>query len=240
MTQPGTPAPTVSTDDEDDTDQPRTGLPSRITDERALAVRGFVTSASELDTRLLEAAFVNAACTEGAEVAELFLLAGYSPDSENSEGVRPLHCAARRGEVQLVRRLLDLGAEPETYTHRKKLAPIHYAAMAQQIEIMRLLVNKGASINSASGYGTPLLIAIRSIPPPSNGSLDTHAPAPAIYEELTALGASVSAADEHNDTLLIDNAPSWPHRKLYRTCSFHTPPGSGESWYTEPMPNCPS
>jgi ankyrin repeat protein len=145
--------------------------------------------------------FVDIACEDGAAVTNLFLDAGYSPDSENSLGLRPLHCAAQRGELELVERLIDLGAEVNVATWDPAFMPIHYAAMRGELEVIQSLVAGGAHVNAPSPRGTAMLIALQTLPADWTTAQGPGS-VPAPYTVLIGIGADPTAADPSGGTLL--------------------------------------
>lgn len=89
---------------------------------------------------------------------------------ELAHGKRPLHGtdlkpeldllvrAARRGDLEEMRRLLAAGADPNA---ADDLPPLHAACYAGQLAAARLLVEHGASLTQLSSYGgTPLTTCI--------------------------------------------------------------------------------
>ena len=179
----------------------RGGAPSDIRDESRLAAAGYVTSKSGLDVRLLEASFVEAACATGGTTTPMFLDAGYSPDSANSAGLTPLHCAAQRGEADNVRVLLARGALVGARTWQHRLTPLHYAAMKKDLTIVDLLVAAGADVDAESALGQPLMLALAKT---ARGSsyYDPETEIPAGFATFMRLEASAKSKDEHGNTPL--------------------------------------
>jgi ankyrin repeat protein len=75
-------------------------------------------------------------------------------ESFDSCGFSPLMSAVREGDIDIVRKLLDLGAmvngsEQATYDE----TPLHVAARFPDKEITRLLVNKGANLSARDYLG---------------------------------------------------------------------------------------
>ena len=76
-------------------------------------------------------------------------------DLPNSAGVT-LWNAAKLGDLEILRTLLEAGADPNQ-PDDKSVMPLCWAAMAGQDEAVRLLINHGAELNGRNGDGaTPL------------------------------------------------------------------------------------
>ena len=58
-----------------------------------------------------------------------------------------LHDAARAGDVEECRRLLDEGYQPGEFDDLG-YTPLHYAARGQHLEVMKLLIDSGADVNA--------------------------------------------------------------------------------------------
>lgn len=65
----------------------------------------------------------------------------------------PLHQAAKGGDEQLVRLLLDRGASTTARVSDKRCTPLHYAAVGGSPAIVKLLVENGADINAQEHNG---------------------------------------------------------------------------------------
>lgn len=76
-------------------------------------------------------------------------------------GMSDVHEAARRNDVEALRRLLD--EDPglvELRDEEVERQPLHVACEAGAIEAARLLLDRGADVsNHAGDYGTPLILA---------------------------------------------------------------------------------
>jgi ankyrin repeat protein len=61
-------------------------------------------------------------------------------------GSTPLHLAAFRGSIEIVRVLLDFGAEIDALERESRSTPLHWAAEAGNTEIVQLLLGRGARL----------------------------------------------------------------------------------------------
>lgn len=92
---------------------------------------------------------------------------GVSPDEANEVGFTSLMAAAERGSQQLVRILLDAGADVNAATSRKVSSARGSTALISAVakghmDIVRLLVEAGANVNAETTWGeSPLYEATR-------------------------------------------------------------------------------
>ncbi|AQT78935.1 hypothetical protein B1R94_06140 [Mycolicibacterium litorale] len=78
----------------------------------------------------------------GIEVGQARLVVASFPEDPNvrdHDGATPLHHAAWSGDVDLIRRLLDAGADPALVDHRHRTTPLGWAEYAYQAEAAELL-----------------------------------------------------------------------------------------------------
>lgn len=140
---------------------------------------------------------LNAARANDTEVARAELAAGTERNGGPSgypDSYTPLQWAARHGNVDLMRLLLEAGADTERRDFNGDRALL-WAASAGQTESIRVLIAAGSPVNSVDDpYGlSPLHLAARS------GYPDAIA-------ALLAAGANVDAIDQSRTTPLAEAA----------------------------------
>eukprot|EP00756_Hemistasia_phaeocysticola_P057848 Hpha_TRINITY_DN34457_c0_g1::TRINITY_DN34457_c0_g1_i1::g.96049::m.96049 len=102
-----------------------------------------------------EAAMVDAACAGDAGVVERILLAGV--DADASVGGEPaLHIAAEEGQLEVVRRLVKLGATVDLADNEGRTA-LHAAARNNRMAVAAYLISNGAEVDRADGNGRTAL-----------------------------------------------------------------------------------
>jgi ankyrin repeat protein len=84
-------------------------------------------------------------------------------EAKTNYGLTPLHCACESGEAELVRLLLDRGADLEAKTCKGDKA-LHFVSMDdKKLSVARLLIRKGAEMEATTSYRvTPLILALLS------------------------------------------------------------------------------
>lgn len=108
----------------------------------------------------------------------------------DNRGVTALHQAASVGDLEIVKLLLNTGADPNALDITSGETTLHPAARKGDAAIIKALIAKGAKVNARNGGGsTPLHYAAQG------GSV------PAI-EALAAAGANMSVGDNRKQTPL--------------------------------------
>ncbi len=87
-------------------------------------------------------------------LADLLLASGADPNaaSTNAMKVSPLHAATSRGDVAMVKKLLEKGAAPDT-RQQSGWTSLHSAASLGNTEIVRLLRARGADVSARTDDG---------------------------------------------------------------------------------------
>jgi len=108
-------------------------------------------------------AFIYKAATGDVAAVQLFLTAGMDPNVRNNQGVTPLIAASGAGRGEVVKLLLDKGADLEAQSpervikkgkkHPRKIikfggTPLMHAVRGGHGDIVRLLLDKGANFNT--------------------------------------------------------------------------------------------
>jgi len=105
----------------------------------------------------------------------------------------PLIKAAENGHIEVVKLLLDKGADVNEYNEGGE-TPLHYATRGGHTEVMKILLDHGANIRAkGTGCGTPLQWAAR------NGQIKAA-------ELLLARGADINQQGTDKRTALMDAA----------------------------------
>lgn len=119
--------------------------------------------------------------------------------AEVEGGMTPLLYAARDGNVDLARTLLDAGADLER-SEGNAITPLLMALINGHVEVAHLLLDRGADVNARDFYGrTPLFAAVeyRNLDMDNNNDPPVHdidrASFLPLIERLLAQGADVNA-----------------------------------------------
>jgi ankyrin repeat protein len=80
--------------------------------------------------------------------------------ARNTMKVAPVHAAAASHRPEIIRMLLDAGADPNA-RQQEDFTPLHEAAASGQLELARLLLERGADVNLRSANGKTALTHAR-------------------------------------------------------------------------------
>src|SRR5580658_9084156 len=81
-----------------------------------------------------------------APATQAILATGFNPNTRDDFGATALHDAVWSGHIDLVRLLLDHGADPNIPHGESGSTPLHFAAIKGQAAIAALLLDHGALI----------------------------------------------------------------------------------------------
>ncbi len=91
-------------------------------------------------------------------------------EAKDSDGWTPLHSAALRGHVEIVRLLCDRGADVEARDNGGR-RPLHYAAFHGHISVVKELIEeRNAEINARINGGWTALVWARQLNKPDIAS----------------------------------------------------------------------
>jgi len=101
---------------------------------------------------------IHAAARQGdIEAVKQHLAAGADVNAIDHEGNTPLHHAVYNDQTEIIRLLIDKGAEVngkrKAANHEKGVAPLHTATWRSTIETMELLIDNGADVNMKRADG---------------------------------------------------------------------------------------
>ena len=117
-----------------------------------------ITVAAAVDSPVANAAM-------GRDIASLRTLLDEGGDANagRGDGMTGLHWAAKHGNSEMARLLLDAGANLEALTRIGDHTPLHVASTAGHASVMMVLVEAGADVNASTTTGaTPLHFAAAS------------------------------------------------------------------------------
>ena len=149
---------------------------------------------------------LRAACREGdlPEISRLLGIRKELTDIESADvhprdeyGNAPLHDAARRGQVEVAKLLLDEGGHDVNLENGMKDRPLHMSAASGQLAMTKALVRRGAQLDPQTSWGmTPLYWT-------ANGGSRKHR---SVARYLLKKGADVNATTFQNHTALHEAA----------------------------------
>eukprot|EP00904_Undaria_pinnatifida_P011487 jgi/Undpi1/7469/HiC_scaffold_22.g09942.m1 len=84
------------------------------------------------------------------KIRDLLEVKGVGANFANDRGVRPMHIACQTGDMRLVQRLLELGADIIT-ADKAGNTPLHYASKGGYTEMVKMLVGQGAAVEKRNG-----------------------------------------------------------------------------------------
>ena len=116
----------------------------------------------------IDAPIADAAMRQDADAVRSLLTAGADVNAPQGDGMTGLHWAARHGATEIVRFLLNAGADHGATTRLGDHTALHVASRAGQASTVLALLNAGAAVNALTTTGTtPLHFAATS------GNVDT-------------------------------------------------------------------
>lgn len=86
------------------------------------------------------------------ELLETLLRKPLNPNVKDEEGCTPLHCAANAGYVNVLRLLIEAGAEKNALSHSRHWTPLMAAVHSKKAEAVQLMIEALADVNLAKKY----------------------------------------------------------------------------------------
>lgn len=122
-------------------------------------------------------------------------------NQENYYGKTPLILAIRKGDVNLVKTLVNKGANVNQKNYLGN-SPVGYAVVNKQVNILHFLIQKGANVNIPNQYGSTPLIEAAYFNLPQMAIILIHAGADRNYREQFGLNAYDVAQKQKNQAVL--------------------------------------
>lgn len=94
-----------------------------------------------------------AALRGSAKKIKAILSSVVNPNVTNKAGRAPLHYAASRGDSDIIKALIDAGADVNIRTQKNQKTPLHCAAVKGDVESVRTLMENGANVDSQYNIG---------------------------------------------------------------------------------------
>ena len=104
-----------------------------------------------------------ASCAGEGSIREvsLFLAAGFSADTRNKSGVPLLNIAARKGNWEILKLLIDCGAQLDMQADDRGTSPLLDSVMSKNLDMVNALIEAGANLDIKSKDGqTALVVAV--------------------------------------------------------------------------------
>jgi len=110
---------------------------------------------------LFDASYIQAVKNNEAEIAKLFIEAGFSPSTLDASGTPVLSHAVRERHIEMVSLLIDSGADVNATSKDRNYTALMDAAQIGEVEIAQLLLKNNADPNTQSKDGqTALILAV--------------------------------------------------------------------------------
>jgi serine/threonine-protein phosphatase 6 regulatory ankyrin repeat subunit B len=111
----------------------------------------------------IPSAVLNAALVGNCVMAKILLDRGVDVNVQvtGEDNTTPLHSACVSGSVEMVRLLLESGADGNVSTSTDKRTPLHWATQEGHLEVIELLLIFRANISARDKFGfTPRYLAV--------------------------------------------------------------------------------
>ena len=145
----------------------------------ALILGGLLSGAA-----VAESPIADAAMRGDAEQVRSLIERGLDVNAPQGDGMTALHWAAEIGSAELVRMLLESGAESELVTRNGAYTPLHLAARSGSASAVSALLEAGADpgATTSTGSATPLHLAAAAGSEPAVAALLEHGAAVDVAE----------------------------------------------------------
>ena len=128
---------------------------------------------------------------EDLEVVKLFIQLGANVNAKNRYDSTPLQLAAKNGNIDVAKCLIEHGAKLDMKNKIYGRAAIHYAVIYGKIEVAKCLIEHGAKVDMKNEDGeAPLHLATE------NGDIE-------VVKCLIEHGANVNIANKYDNTCLM-------------------------------------